>query len=159
MTVRGNITTFVGLTKTWINWRLWARPVRFLIPSAAVCISTLKGQRERELYRTERWSLGASGVMDSKTRHGTFTRSGESANDVWHMDNFSYGIDHFLIRIVPLKAAILEGFQPLADVKCEWCLSRKKKKRRPRQRGEYWLPQGHRSWFLLQFLLMYNCQL
>lgn len=32
------------------------------------------------------------------------------------MDNFSYGIDHFLIRIVPLKAAILDGFQPLAEM-------------------------------------------
>ena len=41
---------------------------------------------------------------------------GESANDVWHMDNFSYGIDHFLIRILPLKAAMWEGFQSLAEM-------------------------------------------
>ena len=31
MTVRGNITMFAGLTKTWINRRLWACPTRFLI--------------------------------------------------------------------------------------------------------------------------------
>lgn len=41
---------------------------------------------------------------------------GESANDVWHMDNFCYGIDHFLIRIVPLKTVMLDGFQTLAEM-------------------------------------------
>lgn len=41
---------------------------------------------------------------------------GESVNDVWHMDNFSYGIDHFLIRIIPLKAKLLDDFQPLAEM-------------------------------------------
>lgn len=32
------------------------------------------------------------------------------------MDNFSYGTDHFLIRTVPLKAAMLDGFQPLGEM-------------------------------------------
>lgn len=50
--------------------------------------------------------------MESQTCFGTFTRSGrEAANDVWHMDNFSYDIDHLLIRIEPLKALELDGVQ------------------------------------------------
>lgn len=38
---------------------------------------------------------------------------GESANDLWHMDNFSNSVDHFLVKIVPLKASILMAFNPL----------------------------------------------
>lgn len=36
---------------------------------------------------------------------------GETANDLWHMDNFSYGAADFLISIVPPKAAMLDVFQ------------------------------------------------
>lgn len=87
---------------------------------------------------------------------------GESANDVWHMDNFSYGIDHLLIRIAGLKGCNSGWiWTACRDVKREWCSYEieKKKKKKQRWRGEYWVPQGHRSCFLVAvFLLVGNWQ-
>ncbi len=120
MTVGGNITMFVSLTKTWINWCLWVYPMHFLFfffSPVLLCTFPLTKARGRENFtdlRGDHWERREWWSQRHALAH--LCAQGESANDLWHMDNFSYGTDHFLIRIVPLKAAILDGFQPLAEM-------------------------------------------
>lgn len=109
-------------------------------------------ERKRKLSRSKRLLLGMSRVMCLKTCFGTLCPQEESANDLWHMDNFSHGIDHFLIRIITIGwiSAACRDAKGLND---EWMLLI-----HPRWRCENWAPWGQRSCFLLQFLLSSNCQ-
>ena len=84
---------------------------------------------------------------------------GESANDVWHMDNFSYGIDHLLIRIAGLKGCNSAWiWTACRDVKRDTHMETKKKKKNAKD-GEVNI-ESHKVIDLLVavFLLVDNLQ-
>lgn len=116
VTVRGNTTKFVGLTEMWINRCHRVHPMSFLI-SPCCCVyfhSKARGRKNVRDLRGDHWERREWWIQRHVLAH--LCALGESTNDLWHMVNFSDGIDHFLIRMVPLMATTLGEFPLLVEM-------------------------------------------